>query len=250
MTDDPSATAPCAICGKSTPVGDLVPLSMNRTMLADLIRKDRPDLRPDGMICRDCMAKYRQLYLTQLLADETGELGALEAGVVEALEQGELLTLQTARESVEPMTFGARLADRVAEIGGSWGFILLFSCVLVGWMGLNTLGFFTKPFDPYPFILLNLLLSCVAAFQAPVIMMSQRRQEAKDRLRAENDYQINLKAELELRQLHEKIDHQLTHQWRRLLEIQAIQTDLLRELRGPDAARADLGATDGRASGK
>jgi uncharacterized membrane protein len=88
-----------------------------------------------------------------------------------------------------------------------------------------------RPFDPYPFILLNLVLSCVAALQAPVIMMSQRRQEAKDRRRAENDYQINLKTELELRQLHEKIDHHLMHQWHRLLEIQRIQVDLLHEMK-------------------
>lgn len=244
MTRDPTATAPCAICRQAKPADGLVPLTLSRSMLTDLIRRDLPDVQADAMICRDCLTKYRQLYLSQLLADETGELGELEAGVAEALARGELLTLQTAREAAEPLTLGARLADRVAEVGGSWGFILAFSCVLVGWMALNTVGLLAMPFDPYPYILLNLLLSCVAAFQAPIIMMSQRRQEAKDRQRAENDYQINLKAELELRQLHEKIDHQLTHQWRRLLEIQTIQADLLREIRDP---RAGFNPQDGEA---
>jgi uncharacterized membrane protein len=96
-------------------------------------------------------------------------------------------------------------------------------------MGINVLSVFQEPFDPYPFILLNLMLSTLAALQAPVIMMSQRRQEQKDRLRAENDYRVNLKAELEIRQLHEKIDHQLAHQWERLTELQQLQIDLLED---------------------
>jgi uncharacterized membrane protein len=124
-------------------------------------------------------------------------------------------------------TLGERTADRVASFGGSWTFILFFMGVLFSWMALNVSGLFAEPFDPYPFILLNLVLSCLAALQAPVIMMSQRRQEEKDRRRAENDYMINLRAELEIRQLHEKIDHQMAHQWERLAELQQIQIDLL-----------------------
>ncbi len=96
-------------------------------------------------------------------------------------------------------------------------------------MALNSLAA-AETFDPYPFILLNLVLSCIAALQAPIIMMSQRRQEAKDRARAENDYRVNLKAELEIRALHEKVDHIITRQWQRLAEIQALQLDLLRDL--------------------
>ncbi len=95
---------------------------------------------------------------------------------------------------------------------------------------MNSIVLFLRPFDPYPFILLNLVLSCVAAFQAPIIMMSQNRQEAKDRLRSEHDYQINLKAELEIRHLNEKLDHLLAQQWQRLVEIQQIQMDLMEEL--------------------
>lgn len=230
---DPEVDAPatCAVCGRSCANGEGMALADLRPALAALIRRDRPGLDPDSVICQTDLQRYRQLHLTQLLADETGEVGTLEAEVAEALSRGELLTPQTAPDEVEtPPSFGARMADRVADWGGSWAFILTFLAVLILWMSVNGLGLLHRPFDPYPFILLNLVLSCVAALQAPVIMMSQRRQEAKDRLRAENDYQINLKAELELRQLHEKLDHQLTHQLQRLLEIQRIQIELLSEL--------------------
>lgn len=111
-----------------------------------------------------------------------------------------------------------------------WASDSLFAGVLIVWITINSIAMMGKPFDPYPFILLNLVLSCLAAIQAPVIMMSQNRQESKDRLRAENDYRVNLKAELEIRHLHSKIDLLLTHQWQRLLEIQQVQTDLLEEL--------------------
>ena len=114
---------------------------------------------------------------------------------------------------------GEALADRIATFGGSWKFIIVFGSVLGTWIVINALVLRAKPFDPYPFILLNLILSCLAAIQAPVIMMSQNRQEAKDRLRSEHDYRINLKAELEIRHLHEKLDHLLSHQWERLAEI-------------------------------
>ena len=116
-------------------------------------------------------------------------------------------------------------------MGSSWGFIIGFIIFIVLWMGINTYILIIKPFDPYPYILLNLVLSTLAAIQAPVIIMSQRRQEARDRLRGENDYRINLKAELEIRQLHEKVDHILLSQWKRLVEIQEIQIELMNELK-------------------
>lgn len=127
------------------------------------------------------------------------------------------------------------IADHVATFGGSWTFITIFFAVLVGWMALNVVVLVRKPFDPYPFILLNLVLSCLAAIQAPIIMMSQNRREVKDRLRAEHDYQVNLKAELEVRLLHEKLDHLIVHQWQRLLETQRLQVEMLDGL----AARLD-----------
>jgi len=126
-------------------------------------------------------------------------------------------------------TLGERLSDHLASFGGSWTFIIFFFVVLVAWMAFNVVLVEQERFDPYPFILLNLVLSCLAALQAPIIMMSQKRQEAKDRLRSENDYRVNLKAELEIRHLHEKIDHILTGQWERLAEIQQIQLELMQD---------------------
>src|SRR5439155_4820453 len=128
------------------------------------------------------------------------------------------------------LTFGERLSDRIAAFGGSWRFIILFGSVLLVWIVVNTVVLLSRAFDPYPFILMNLILSTIAALQAPVIMMSQNRSEARDRLRGENDYKINLKAELEIRHLHEKIDHLLRRQYNRLFEIQQIQIELLEEL--------------------
>jgi uncharacterized membrane protein len=130
----------------------------------------------------------------------------------------------------EKLTFGQRVADAVSRFGGSWTFIIIFFVFLIGWAAVNTTWILTKPPDPYPFIFLNLMLSMLAAIQAPIIMMSQNRSEARDRARSENDYKVNLKAELEIRHLHEKIDHLLRKQYNRLFEIQQIQLELLEEI--------------------
>ena len=135
----------------------------------------------------------------------------------------------------ERLTFGERLADRVATIGGSWSFIMGFGAFLVAWTVINTVVLAARAFDPFPFIFLNLMLSMLAALQAPIIMMSQKRQETKDRLRSLNDYQVNLKAELEIRHLHEKMDHLVTRQWQRLAEIQQVQLEMLQEAQLPKA---------------
>ena len=127
-------------------------------------------------------------------------------------------------------TFGQRIADKVASFGGSWTFIIIFVSFLLGWIAINAFVFFNKGFDPYPFILLNLLLSCIAALQAPVIMMSQNRQGEKDREKAKNDYMINLKSELEIRMLHEKLDHLILHQEQSLIEIQKVQMDMMNDI--------------------
>lgn len=127
-------------------------------------------------------------------------------------------------------TVGEKAADVVADFGGSWAFIGIFFAVLVVWMAFNIWAATREVFDPYPFILLNLVLSCLAAIQAPIIMMSQKRQEAKDRLRSENDYRVNLKAELEIRHLHEKMDHLINRQWERLAEIQQIQLEIMQDM--------------------
>nr|HRD08710.1 DUF1003 domain-containing protein [Saprospiraceae bacterium] len=128
------------------------------------------------------------------------------------------------------LTLGQRLADKVASFGGSWSFIVTFLLFMAVWIGSNIFLLKDRSFDPYPFILLNLILSCIAALQAPIIMMSQNRQEEKDRERAKKDYMINLKSELEIRLLHEKIDHLIIHQQQELLEIQQLQIDMMNDI--------------------
>ena len=152
----------------------------------------------------------------------------MERDVLQSLKEQELLSENLNESFKENLGLGDRLADRIAQFGGSWGFILTFSGLCLGWIAFNSIHIIlTKPVDPYPFILLNLMLSCLAAMQAPIIMMSQNRQEAKDRLRSEHDYLVNLKAELEIRQLHEKLDHLLTNQWQRLMDVQELQMEML-----------------------
>lgn len=168
--------------------------------------------------------------IKDLLASENKHIKLLHELLAKAIEEEQLLTQKLYREDSESLTFGERLSDKVAEFGGSWRFIISFMAVLFAWILVNTFILVDKPFDPYPFILLNLVLSCVAALQAPVIMMSQNRKEEKDRKRAENDYLINLKAEIEIRNLHEKIDLLMMDQMKNLFEIQKIQTELLERI--------------------
>jgi uncharacterized membrane protein len=164
------------------------------------------------------------------LESEKGELTSLENEVLTSLRDHETLSKNVDTEFEGEWTLGERLADRIATFGGSWIFLILFGLFLMVWIGVNSFILYAHPPDPYPYILLNLILSCLAAIQAPIIMMSQNRQEAKDRLRSEHDYQVNLKAELEIRHLHEKLDHLLSHQWERLAQIQEIQLELLAEI--------------------
>jgi uncharacterized membrane protein len=165
-----------------------------------------------------------------MLARERGELSELDRQVVESLAREELVSRNLEQAWSDRRTTGERVADLVADFGGSWKFIISFIAVLLLWIAFNIWAATQAVFDPYPFILLNLVLSCVAALQAPIIMMSQKRQEAKDRLRSENDYRINLKAELEIRNLHEKMDHLINRQWERLTEIQQIQLEIMQDL--------------------
>jgi uncharacterized membrane protein len=173
--------------------------------------------------------QFRNKYIESSLRNDVGTLSQLEKEVIEALHKNETIANDVDQAVEEKLTYGQRLADLIAEFGGSWTFIISFFMVLFAWIGIN-LYLFTKPFDPYPFILLNLILSCLAALQAPVIMMSQNRQEEKDRERSKHDYQVNLKAELEIRMLHEKMDHLILNQQQRLFEIQQIQVEMLKEI--------------------
>lgn len=172
---------------------------------------------------------YRQKFIQDYLLKEVGEISVLEDTVLNSLEKKEML-VNKIEDSDEKVTLGQRLADRVATFGGSWTFILSFGSFLLLWIIINALFLVNKAFDPYPFILLNLILSTIAALQAPVIMMSQNRQEEKDRERAKKDYMINLKSELEIRMLHEKLDHLIIHQQHELLEIQKVQIEMMNDI--------------------
>jgi uncharacterized membrane protein len=198
--------------------------------VAQLIRHDHPAWPGSGYVCRSDLARYRTLFVHSLLEAERGELSHLDQEVLESLREHELITTDVEQTLERERTRGERWADAIADFGGSWGFLATFGGFTGLWILLNSIALFRRPFDPYPFILLNLLLSCLAAIQAPIIMMSQNRQEARDRLRSQHDYQVNLKAELEIRHLHEKIDHLLSSQWERLVQIQEVELDLLAEI--------------------
>ncbi|WP_133477670.1 DUF1003 domain-containing protein [Cognatilysobacter segetis] len=157
------------------------------------------------------------------------ELKSAEREAVEHAAHRRLLSADTNAQFNESLTFGERLADRVARFGGSWTFILLFAGTLLAWALLNV-AWLRHPFDPYPFIFLTLLLSMLAAVQAPVIMMSQNRQAAKDRLDAAHDYAVNLKAEMEIMALHDKLDALRTEQLQVLIEKQNDQLQLVQRL--------------------
>jgi uncharacterized membrane protein len=220
----------CEICGKPCRPADQVPVEFIREPVAQLIREAHPEWSGKGLVCRQDLNIYRDKYVRRMLETEKGELTTLEEQVMQSLKAHELISDNLNVDFQKRLTLGERIADKIASFGGSWKFIIIFMSMLVIWIFINSLLLLKRPFDPYPFILLNLILSCLAAIQAPVIMMSQNRQEAKDRLRSEYDYRINLKAELEIRHLHEKLDHLITHQWQRLLEIQQIQMDLMEEI--------------------
>lgn len=225
-------TATCAVCGRAFPVQELLHSDIVREGVSLEIQKDHPDWGAPGQyICLQDLAHYRAGYVHTLLLSEKGELSTLDQEVLESMRKHQTVAADVDSEVEENWTFAERLADRIADFGGSWAFLITFSVFILVWITINSVALFWHPVDPFPFILLNLLLSCLAAIQAPIIMMSQNRQEAKDRMRARNDYQVNLKAELEIRHLHEKIDHLLTHQWERLVQIQEVQLDLLTELR-------------------
>lgn len=196
----------------------------------NLIKTDFPEFAKDNYISLAELNQYRRLYLTSLVIQEKGELAIIDKDVMDAIKTNSILSENIQDEIEAELTFGQRIADRVASFGGSWTFIITFFSFLIIWMTINIWFLATNPFDPYPFILLNLILSCLAAIQAPIIMMSQNRQEQKDRQRGEHDYKINLKAELEIKLLSEKIDHLLVHQNKRLLEIQEVQIDYLEDL--------------------
>jgi uncharacterized membrane protein len=202
-----------------------------RKPLVELIKKDHPGFNDTCSLAMSELNEYREKYIADFLQQELGQLDEMETKVVQALRDKTIISDNPDDDDdVTKSTFGQRIADRVASFGGSWTFIIIFVTFLLGWIAINIVLLANKGWDPYPFILLNLILSCVAALQAPVIMMSQNRQGEKDRDKAENDYMVNLKSELEIRMLHEKIDHLILQQEHSLIEIQKAQIDAMNDV--------------------
>jgi uncharacterized membrane protein len=218
------------ISKKPYPEHELVSGKGIRAALMNEIRKDHPGFTEDQFISVSELNIYRHRYIENTLKEEFGSLTHLEQAVLESINKGKLIAEDIDETIEKKLTLGQKLADRIAEFGGSWAFISLFTLFIFLWISTNVYLLVARPFDPYPFILLNLILSCIAAVQAPVIMMSQNRQEEKDRERSKHDYKVNLKAELEIRMLHEKIDHLILNQQQKLWEIQQIQIEMLEDI--------------------
>lgn len=217
------------ISKKEFPLKERVSGKIIRNPVLSLIQKDYPDFSSEKYIAISELNLYREQYISSYLLVEIGELSNLETKVIGALTEDKSL-VSTVEDEVGARTYGQKIADAVAAFGGSWKFIILFGVFILLWILANIYILLNKGFDPYPFILLNLILSCLAALQAPVIMMSQNRQEEKDRERAKKDYMINLKSELEIRMLHEKLDHLIMHQQEELIEIQKKQIKMMNDI--------------------
>lgn len=220
----------CQISGSYIPVNEAVPVDLVRDSLIPTIKERCPELDLNGYIAMEELNRARIKHAEDMAARDIDELTELRKEVTESLLKQEILSKNIDKEFDAKATRGEKIADKVASFGGSWAFIITFGVILFAWMAVNTTLFLTKPFDPFPYIFLNLVLSCLAAIQAPVIMMSQNRQEAKDRLRSESDFKTNLKAELEIQAINEKIDKLINDQWKHLLEIQQMQMEMIEQL--------------------
>lgn len=220
----------CEICKKTYSEEQIITGHGIRHEIEELIKIDHPEWNDDSRICKDDFNTYRIKYIVKIIEEEKGSIEVLEDAVINSIKANDIITFNTNIKN-EPLKVGDRISDKVASFGGSWKFLIIFFSILFVWILVNSLYLVLQPFDPYPYILMNLILSCLAAVQAPIIMMSQNRQEIKDRIRSENDYKINLKSEIEIRTLHEKVDHLLLDQWSKMMRIQEIQIEILEEIR-------------------
>ena len=218
------------ISGKEFPLTEKVSARTIRHSILNIIQKDSPEFSGDSYLSMSELNSYREKSITEYLSKEIGELTELEKTVLNSMNSNTTLTGKVDGDDGKKLTTGQKIADKVASFGGSWTFIISFGVFIFIWISTNVILFLNKGFDPYPFILLNLILSCIAALQAPVIMMSQNRQEEKDRDRAKKDYMINLKSELEIRTLHEKVDHFVMVQQLELIEFQKVQIEMMEDI--------------------
>ena len=212
------------------PLSDRVSGKTIRNSILDLIQKDKPGFTSDMHLSLSELDLYREKYVEGFLTKQIGKLTNLETTVLKSIKGNTTLTDKIDVDSQQDRTLGQKVADQVATFGGSWTFIISFGLFLLFWIALNAYWLSNKGFDPYPFILLNLILSTLAAIQAPVIMMSQNRQEDKDRERARMDYMVNLKSELEIRTLDEKIDHLIISQQQEVIEIHKVQIEMMNDI--------------------
>ncbi|MGC4037430.1 MAG: DUF1003 domain-containing protein [Chitinophagaceae bacterium] len=219
------------LSGKNFPLNEKVKGKYIRDSIMKTICNEHPEFSSEKVLSLSELNHYRQQYIESVLKDEAGKLSSLDANVIEKIKNNEVVSLDMENDNRTPSSWKQRLADRVAAVGGSWSFITGFVIFMTVWISVNLImAINQKAFDPYPFILLNLLLSTIAALQAPVIMMSQNRQEEKDRQRSKQDYMVNLKAELEIQLLHEKLDHLLLNQQQEMMEIQQIQIEMMEDI--------------------
>lgn len=217
------------LSNKEFPITDRVSGKLIRQSLIEIIQQDHPDFTVDKHLSISELDSYREKYIKSFMTKQVGEITELEKPVLDSLIDKSTITDKLDGEDMS-LTFGQKIADQVASFGGSWTFIILFFVFLFMWLGINVFWLANKGFDPYPFILLNLILSSLAAIQAPIIMMSQNRQEDKDRERAKKDYMVNLKSELEIKMLHEKIDHLIINEQQDILKVHNAQLDILNDI--------------------
>ena len=218
------------ISNNEFPISERISGKSVRQSILNLVIQNNPQFTVDKFLSNSELNDYREKYISDYLVKQIGELTEVEKTVLSSLKDKTTLTDKIVGDDEQTLTTGQRIADKVASFGGSWKFIILFGLFILIWISLNIFWLTNRSFDPFPFILLNLILSCLAAIQAPVIMMSQNRQEDKDRERAKKDYMVNLKSELEIRMLHEKIDHLIIYQQQELLEIQKVQIEMMNDI--------------------
>ncbi|MFM1914216.1 MAG: hypothetical protein RIR51_2069 [Bacteroidota bacterium] len=201
-----------------------------RPEIFELIKKDQSNFDENSYISINELNNYRRQYLSNFIENQRQNLSIQDKEVLDSFKNRELVVADLGDNYFEKLSFGEKLADKIANFGGSWTFILSFFAFIVIWIVINLWILATKPFDPYPFILLNLFLSCLAAIQAPIIMMSQNRQESKDRFRNEQDYKVNLSSKLEIRLINEKIDQILIQHHQKVIDFQESQIEYLEEI--------------------
>ncbi|MFN5183230.1 MAG: DUF1003 domain-containing protein [Bacteroidota bacterium] len=221
----------CSVTGKPIENNRTLVLSEIQIPLRNFINSKFPDIKLADKISDEGYELLLNEYVEMLLSTDRGELSRLELEVISSIKESEIISSHIQFTDQDTVSWGDRMADKLASFGGSWYFVLIFMGFLGAWILFNLYASPINRFDTFPFILLNLILSSIAALQAPVIMMSQNRAEAKDRKRSEHDYQINLKAEIEIRSLNQKMDHLLMKQMQHLTEIQQLQIDLLEKIR-------------------